>query len=335
MNKLLFVGHAFHKKTRSSDFLVELLETQYEVSMRHVDPYSEDPYASLRGLEETHFDVLVCWQIKPPVTFINNHIHYRQGVFFPMYDACPSVSKIERWYPYRKFHIICFSLTLHRALQRAGFSSHGIQYFPEPAARFTPGRPDQVFFWNRREDINCDTLKQLFKNTPLKRLHIHKALDPNKTFIPPDEQLAEEITYSEWYPQKSDMLRDMSDCAIYIAPRKKEGIGMSFLEAMAMGRCVVAPDYPTMNEYITHGKNGLLYSLQKPEALPELSISEIQETTYQYMVDGRQSWETNKHNILQWLTQAVRVDRKKMFLRLVLRGMTRPFKITKTLLRSR
>ena len=34
---------------------------------------------------------------------------------------------------------------------------------------------------------------------------------------------------------------------------------MAFLEAMAMGKCVVANDDATMNEYIRDGKNGILF----------------------------------------------------------------------------
>jgi glycosyltransferase involved in cell wall biosynthesis len=36
---------------------------------------------------------------------------------------------------------------------------------------------------------------------------------------------------------------------------------MSLLETMAMGLCVVAPDTPTHNEYISDGITGLLYDL--------------------------------------------------------------------------
>ena len=34
---------------------------------------------------------------------------------------------------------------------------------------------------------------------------------------------------------------------------------MAFLEAMAMGMCVVAENQPTANEYILSGQNGILY----------------------------------------------------------------------------
>src|SRR6202012_2876394 len=37
-----------------------------------------------------------------------------------------------------------------------------------------------------------------------------------------------------------------------------EGVGITFLEAMARGCAVVAYDAPTMNEYIESGKTGVL-----------------------------------------------------------------------------
>ena len=39
---------------------------------------------------------------------------------------------------------------------------------------------------------------------------------------------------------------------------------MAFLEAMAMGKCVVAHDDATMNEYIVDGESGLLVDFDRP-----------------------------------------------------------------------
>ena len=60
-----------------------------------------------------------------------------------------------------------------------------------------------------------------------------------------------------------EMTIDMLKSTIYIASRPYEGIGMSFLEAMADGRCVVAHDNTTHNEYIEHGKNGFLFDMEE------------------------------------------------------------------------
>ena len=46
---------------------------------------------------------------------------------------------------------------------------------------------------------------------------------------------------------------------------------MTFLEAMAHGKAVIAADRPTMNEYILHGCNGFLFSTRFPRPLRGLS----------------------------------------------------------------
>ena len=48
---------------------------------------------------------------------------------------------------------------------------------------------------------------------------------------------------------------------------------MAFLEAMAMGKCVVANDDATMNEYIKDGENGILFSCDVLKPVSEVVIS--------------------------------------------------------------
>lgn len=61
-----------------------------------------------------------------------------------------------------------------------------------------------------------------------------------------------------WHSRES-YLSSLSQYNVFMAPRRHEGLGMTFLEAMAMGMCVVAEDLPTVNEYIQPGYNGILY----------------------------------------------------------------------------
>jgi len=66
------------------------------------------------------------------------------------------------------------------------------------------------------------------------------------------------MTFSDWFFNRNEYEKILCSKQIYIAPRIKEGIGLSFL-SMAAGRVVVAPNFPTMNEYIIHTENGYLY----------------------------------------------------------------------------
>ena len=78
----------------------------------------------------------------------------------------------------------------------------------------------------------------------------------------PDISLGQDNGEKVW-KNRQNYLRELEKFHVYFAPRKYEGIGMTFLEAMAMGMCVVAENAPTANEYILSGKNGILYGGQE------------------------------------------------------------------------
>jgi Glycosyltransferase len=59
---------------------------------------------------------------------------------------------------------------------------------------------------------------------------------------------------------KKDYIKFVKYSDVFISPRKQEGIGMSFLEAMSLGKYIVAINDSTMNEYILNRKIGLLIS---------------------------------------------------------------------------
>ncbi len=109
--------------------------------------------------------------------------------------------------------------------------------------------------------------------------------------VDPEAEAAErDITVSTWFTDAADYKKAMAATDIYVAPRDFEGIGMSFLEAMAMGKCVIAPDNPTMNEYIVHGVNGLLYDVDNPRPLDLSRAAEIGASARQSVVNGYRDW---------------------------------------------
>ena len=61
----------------------------------------------------------------------------------------------------------------------------------------------------------------------------------------------------DMYSNSEEYMDHLSRCNIFIAPRLYEGIGLTFLEAMANGMVVLSPNSPTMNEYIQNNINGV------------------------------------------------------------------------------
>jgi len=330
MKTLLFIGMEFHKKTRSADFLLELLEQEFRVTQCLLDVYAESPYSAFSAVAGT-YDVLICWQVMPSRQMLDRYFSFRHAAFFPMADDCPSPSKPEKWYPYRDFNIICFSSTLGVSLKAAGFSARSIRFFPAPREVADWGDPQSVFLWARRKVINCRLAEQLLSNVVVRTMHIHKTPDPGESFITPSEDSSIEYRYSSWFSKKEDMQKEMERSAFYISPRKKEGIGMSFLEAMAMGRCVVAHDHATMNEYIEHGKTGFLFDLKNPKALHIEDVRVVQRRAHQFIREGHETWEKEKHHIAGWLVEPVRTSRFRLALKLVLRFFQNPGKTIKVL----
>jgi len=268
------------------------------------------PFADLSHLDGT-YHAIIFWQNLPNNAIFRN-IPNENLIFVPMYDAVGTVDYGFVQYC-KDFKIVSFSKTLHDAFVSFGLDSLYVQYFPEPRP-FTPGNKNEIFFWQRTTNINVNTvIKLVGKETGNKieketakerlRIHIHKAIDPYHQFTLPAKKALEafDFTYSEWFATKEAMLDVIKQKGIYIAPREREGIGMSFLEAMAMGKAVIACDNPTMNEYIEHGKTGYLFDLAKPRQIDLSNLDTIQKNTYTYMQEGFKRWEKEKQGIITFI----------------------------------
>ena len=220
-----------------------------------------------------------------------------------MYDQSGGLG-LDFWYKYRDIKIINFSKTLHEKLAKWGLDSMFIQYFPNPQ-EFVPGKRDEVFFWQRLTKMNIGLVSKLFGKMDVK-MHIHKAIDPDQQFQQPSEEQEKkfQIAYSDWFETREQMWDVIKQKGIYIAPREYEGIGQSFLEAMAMGKAVVAVNNPTMNEYIEHEKNGYLFDLKNPKEIDFSNIEQVQKNTHEFMKKGFEKWENDKKKIIEFIEKS-------------------------------
>lgn len=298
--KLLLISHAFHQRTKSNEFLIELFAADYDVTCRYLDPTDADPDGPLADVRTGDYELIVCSQVVPPQSILGC-VPKTPLVFVPMYDFSESW-EIERWLPFRKVRIVSFSRALTGRLERWGFDVKQAQYFPEPSSVVNWGKPERAFFWNRVEAINLRTASTLLASSPVTSIHVHRSMDPGQAYLPPDPSSRERfaITETEWFETREELREVLEDCSVYIAPRLLEGVGLSFLEAMAMGRCVVAPDRPTMNEYIRDGETGILYDPDSPKPIKLEDLRGIQHRALASIQAGRAEWKHQKATLLAW-----------------------------------
>lgn len=312
--KIVFIAHSYHKKTHSYDFIYEYLKEFFEVELLFDEEWETGKKLDWRQFGET-YKAVVIFQMFPDTKEDFDKIGCKNVVYLPMYDQVESWH-FSKWLMCKNVKIVSFSSTLDKKLTKWGFNSIYVQYFIEPK-EFSPGNSDEVFFWQRLSKININTIKKIFKNSDVK-IHIHKTVDPGQNFVQPTKNDEDKfkITYSEWFDTKAQMQDFIKTKGIYIAPRFTEGIGMSFLEAIAQGKVVIANNKPTMNEYIKNGKTGFLCNFKFPRAINLKNIEKIQKNTYEYALKGYGNWLVDRKLIIDFINYPCKENKLNLLTRI-------------------
>jgi len=297
--KIVYVGHSYHTKTKSTAFLIEHLKKYFDVTEVIDESWlGEKLFPNLSFIDKSYIGVIFFQNI-PDIEVIKK-INNDNIIFFPMYDNVGG-RDYDFWKKYIDVKIINFSKTLHKRLKNWGLDSIYVQYFSKPLP-FVKNKTHKVFFWQRTNAIDINLVEKLFGNLKTK-IHFHQAVDPNCTFVGPSKEQEKkfDIKYSSWFNTREEMQQKIQECDIYIAPREYEGIGMSFLEAMSMGKVVIAINNPTMNEYITNNQTGYLFDKDNLKPINFSKISEIRKNTYNYVKNGYKNWEKEKNKIIKFI----------------------------------
>lgn len=310
MAKIAYVDHSFHRKTLSTDFLPEILRRHGHT----VDYFWDESWNGGTGIQweaVQDYDVVVMFQAFCPI----RGRYYRQlhpnVIFIPMLDQFgvwqgPLFNLTSFWEPFQGSKVLNFSSALHAMTTGFGIKSHRVRYF-QPLSDVDASEKDGLhgFFWLRREDqIPWKTIRELIGDARFDTLHLHLAGDPGspECALPDQADIARHnITTSVWFERKADLTAVLERANVVFAARMEEGIGQSFLEALARGQCVVAPDQGTMNEYIIHGVNGLLYDRHKPGALDFSEVRMLGKQGRESARIGRQLWERSEADLVDFI----------------------------------
>jgi hypothetical protein len=186
-------------------------------------------------------------------------------VWIPMWDEARGYE--PAWWRQlpKSLRVVAFSREVSRRAKAAGLATLDLQYFPPdefPPADWTGERV--LFYWNRIGLVGADFLSGFCRALAVDRLICFRTAQ-DRVPAELDFPLADRIGNTRVEARAADELvprREYAKLAgranIFLAPRTSEGVGLTFLEALARGCAVFAYDAPTMNEYIAHGENGYL-----------------------------------------------------------------------------
>lgn len=248
---MIFLTHPHHRYTQRFDWLWQGLGKPETVL--YGDRATLEAF--LPGLVNHPPRLLVLYQLEHLAPWC---AQFCPVMLFPMLDCTRTTpdSFLRSLHP---VELISFSRSLHQRLATLGLSSRYFQYAPDPA-EFSPvawDRGMRGYFWERTpEHLDQSAAEKIFRSLGMDQFEIRRLEDQGFS----ETKSAETRHQAEkaWQNHEAYIQR-IRTFQVYLAPRRFEGIGMTFLEAMAMGMCVVAENQPTADEYITSGVNGILY----------------------------------------------------------------------------
>ncbi len=256
-----FVGVESHfVYTKSSAFFIEVL--QERLGGLRVFP---SDWRWIHFPLKKQWDLVVFWQHFPEPWELDA-LGAGSVALVPMLDNCPKEEGF--WKQYRDCKVLCFSRTLGELLRGFGLNVLIVQYFPPvPQQGVDWGNQGlKAFFWPRKEEVGWPTIRPLLSTGKWSGVHLH--VTNNLSEVPLDvveeDEKAFKISTSTWFDSVEDYRKLLRQHQVFFAPRRQEGIGLSFLEALSLGMAVISPDNATMNEYIRSGVNGYLYDPDRP-----------------------------------------------------------------------
>lgn len=268
--KAAIIDLNFHKKTKSFDFIRNILEKQ--IDLEYFYDSTLEWWRLDKSFLEKNFDSYIYLQVLPDY-FDLFKIRDKQVIFIPMYDGLIMNKFLWKWFKSFNIKIICFSKKVYNFYHNLWFDCLYVQYFLEPLKYEVSYIDINIFFWYRW-NIKFENLKKIIWNQKINLLTIKNVPDPGYEKLNiSDEDIAKyNINFiDKFYKTHEEHYESLSKHNIFIAPRKQEWIWMSFLDSMSIWQCVIWYNDATLNEYITDWYNWYLTYFDK-----EISFDKIE-----------------------------------------------------------
>jgi len=250
VSKIGFIDHHYHIKTKSGDFLREVLYSNFKIDNYWVN-------SDLKFDEKIfNYEKLFFFQILPNFNILKK-LKNKNIIWAPMYDS-PHYPYGYSWIlwkiiEYFDIKVISFSKKITNQIKDKNINYISLKFHKK--TRYDKiNKKINIFFWNRGDVRISDWINAIDINliNKIYYLNLDKIYPENI-----DKTLMEKfIIIKKKFLNRKSFLSLLRKCEIFISPRKKEGIGMAQVEALSMGKYLLGFRDATMTDYILNKKIG-------------------------------------------------------------------------------
>ncbi|MGB3973540.1 MAG: glycosyltransferase [Peptococcia bacterium] len=302
MKKCAFVvSDWFIHKTKSHKPFLDLFKKEYSVDLYEgLEWNSELPN---RSIFETKYDLIVFFVRLPPSNQLVL-LNCEKFVWIPMNDSFKGnlfVTLKYITYQGLDLKVVCFSRKLFGWL-KFFFDCKYFQYYPKPCFKRKSFGKVNVLFWVRRKEITLENVLKVINLDFVNSLLVRFCPDVEMNFVKKDSN---KIKFVSGWLSKKKYFGLFDSCNVFVAPRVSEGIGFSFLEAMARGLIVLGNNDSTMNEYVTDSVDGFLFNYKKPVCLNlgSFKLDLVKKNMEARFLAGYNRWCKDKLVLLDWVLE--------------------------------
>ena len=314
--KLAFVDHNYHKNTRSGDFLREIF-SEYFI----IDDYwwSLKEEKKLIDYLKIYEDIFFFQSLIPSYDLLK--LKGKNLMWAPMYDNLSFDWKYWKKIKYVNIKLLCFSKKIKLHVDKLGCHNIGLKYFirPKNIEFKIPQKTLNIFFWYRN-DLKLNDWIDLFNLNMINKIIYLERPDPGRKSEHIDKTILDkykiEIIKKSFLP-KNQYIEYIKNCDVFISPRKQEGIGMGFLEAISMGKYIVANNDSTMNEYITDKKIGFFIDKKNEKKIDYNDIINNVNHRIQFAKNGYLQWFKQKNEIINFFSSKFKKEKKNLFIEIL------------------
>jgi len=214
-------------------------------------------------------------KIDIPKVFITHNIPYDLSPIQKRDYLLPLKKKVETSVMRHSDIIISLNKEIKRYLEGRGFRTVFIPNGVE-IEKYTPNYSEENYIYFNGRIVMQKGLRYLIKAYSMLDSKIQDQfklvvggsgpLKGHLESLSSKYNIKDSVNFLSWL-SKSDFVKKINNCTIFVLPSLFECMPVTLLEAMASGKSVIASDIPGPKDIITHGYDGFLFEKENVEEL--------------------------------------------------------------------